>query len=424
MLFFIYSALFIIALPFILLTFLYKSRKEIGYRQRWRERFALTKPLQKQSVVIHAASVGEVLLVVPLVKQLLAQFPNVPITITTFTPGGSERVQALFGNLVQHCYLPFDLPFLMKRFLQQLQPQCFIIVETELWFNLLQQINNRHIPLFLINARLSDKSAKHYACLRHSLMPIWQAFTHIAAQDELSAERYQRLGVDKNKISCSGNLKFDLTVSDEEIADDRQQKMTMLQQRPVWIAASTHEGEETMMLQAHQQLLQQYPNLLLILVPRHSARFAEVEKLLRQRQFCYQKRSIGAPIDPQTTVLLGDTMGELLKLYALADIAVVGGSFIVRGGHNPLEPLLFKLPVITGQYLFNFRQIYQNLRAVGGVMVIENSVSALVQQISVLLTNPQKAEQYGQNGYRILQQNRGALQRILNILLPYLSEKK
>ena len=202
MLFFIYSALFIIALPFILLTFLYKSRKEIGYRQRWRERFALTKPLQKQSVVIHAASVGEVLLVAPLVKQLLAQFPNVPITITTFTPGGSERVQALFGNLVQHCYLPFDLPFLMKRFLQQLQPRCFIIVETELWFNLLQQIKNRHIPLFLINARLSDKSAKHYAYLRRSLMPIWQAFTHIAAQDELSAERYQRLGVDKNKISC------------------------------------------------------------------------------------------------------------------------------------------------------------------------------------------------------------------------------
>src|SRR5699024_8453183 len=147
MLFFIYSALFIIALPFILLTFLYKSRKEIGYRQRWHERFALTKPLQKQSVVIHAASVGEVLLVAPLVKQLLAQFPNVPITITTFTPGGSERVQALFGNLVQHCYLPFDLPFLMKLFLQQLQPQCFIIVETELWFNLLQQIKTRHIPL-------------------------------------------------------------------------------------------------------------------------------------------------------------------------------------------------------------------------------------------------------------------------------------
>ncbi|KGQ37436.1 lipid IV(A) 3-deoxy-D-manno-octulosonic acid transferase [Gallibacterium genomosp. 1] len=424
MLFFIYNVLFIIALPFILLTFLYKSRKEIGYRQRWRERFALTKSLQKQSVVIHAASVGEVLLVTPLVKQLLAQFPNVPITITTFTPGGSERVQALFSNRVQHCYLPFDLPFLMKRFLQQFQPQCFIIVETELWFNLLQQIKNHHIPLFLINARLSDKSAKHYAYLRHSLMPIWQAFTHISAQDELSVERYQRLGVDKSKISCSGNLKFDLTVSDEEIADYRQQKIAMLQQRPVWIAASTHEGEETMVLKAHQQLLQRYPNLLLILVPRHSARFTEVEKLLRQQQFCYQKRSLGELIVSQTTVLLGDTMGELLKLYALADIAFIGGSFIERGGHNPLEPLLFKLPVISGKHMFNFQQIYQKLIEAEGVIVIENSIPALVQQISALLTNPQKAEQYGQNGYHILQQNRGALQRTLNILLPYLSEKK
>lgn len=419
----IYTLLFFLLLPFILLLFLVKSRKEKGYRQRWAERFALFKvPLQKKSIVIHAASVGEVLLIAPLIRQILVQYPSTRLTITTFTPGGSDQVKSLFGEQVQHCYLPFDLPLLMKRFLQQLQPKAFIIVETELWFNLLHQLRITQIPTLLINARLSAKSAKHYRYFQAALTNVWQGFTAVAAQDELSAMRYRDLGVPAEKVSCTGNLKFDLNLSDEVIATYRQQKQQMFNDRPVWIAGSTHAGEEKLILEVHQQLLATYPNLLLILVPRHSARFAEVEALVQNSGLSYQKRSEGGIISADTQVMLGDTMGELLKLYALADLAFVGGSLIERGGHNPLEPLLFKIPVISGQYTFNFKQIYQQLTLIQAVMIVESSVTSLALALSLLLADPEAVKQYGEKGFSFLQQNRGALQQTLALLKPYLSE--
>ncbi|OBX09889.1 3-deoxy-D-manno-octulosonic acid transferase [Gallibacterium genomosp. 3] len=419
----IYTLLFFLLLPFILLLFLVKSRKEKGYRQRWAERFSLFKvPLQENSIVIHAASVGEVLLIAPLIRQILAQYPSTRLTITTFTPGGSDQVKSLFGEQVQHCYLPFDLPLLMKRFLQQLQPKAFIIVETELWFNLLHQLRIAQIPTLLINARLSAKSAKHYRYFQAALTEVWQGFTAVAAQDELSAMRYRDLGVPAEKVSCTGNLKFDLNLSDEVIATYRQQKQQMFNDRPVWIAGSTHAGEEKLILEVHQQLLATYPSLLLILVPRHSARFAEVEALVRNSELSYQKRSEGGIISADTQVMLGDTMGELLKLYALADIAFVGGSLIERGGHNPLEPLLFKIPVISGQYTFNFKQIYQQLTLIQAVMIVESSVTSLALALSLLLADPEAVKQYGEKGFSFLQQNRGALQQTLALLKPYLSE--
>ncbi|MFC0309432.1 lipid IV(A) 3-deoxy-D-manno-octulosonic acid transferase [Gallibacterium trehalosifermentans] len=421
----LYTILLYLLLPVVLALFGWKSRKEIGYRQRWRERFACwQQALQPNSVVIHAASVGEVLLVAPLIRQLLAQYPATPLTITTFTPGGSDQVHTLFGKQVQHCYLPFDLPFLMRRFITQLQPRAFIIVETELWFNLLHQLRLQKIPTLLINARLSAKSAKHYQYFSAGLTEVWQGLTAVAAQDQLSAERYQALGVPKDKVLCTGNLKFDLVLSDQEIEEYRAAKKHLIGERPVWIAGSTHAGEETLILAAHQRLLATYPDLLLILVPRHSARFSEVENLLQANSLHYQKRSECQYIEPMTQVLLGDTMGELLKLYALADIAFVGGSLIERGGHNPLEPLLFKMPVVTGKYTFNFKQIYSTLVSLSAVLVVESAVDDLTATITTLLVDSVKASQYGEQGFAFLQQNRGALQRTLTLLTPYLSEKK
>ncbi|MFC0323767.1 lipid IV(A) 3-deoxy-D-manno-octulosonic acid transferase [Gallibacterium melopsittaci] len=421
----LYTLLLYLLLPIVLVLFGWKSRKEIGYRQRWRERFACWRDvLRPNSIVIHAASVGEVLLVVPLIRQLLAQYPATPLTITTFTPGGSDQVRTLFGKQVQHCYLPFDLPFLMRRFITQLQPRAFIIVETELWFNLLHQLRLQNIPTLLINARLSAKSAKHYQYFSAGLTEVWQGLTTVAAQDQLSAERYQGLGVPKDKVLCTGNLKFDLALSDQEIEDYRAAKKQLIGERPVWIAGSTHAGEETLILAAHQRLLAAYPDLLLILVPRHSARFNEVENLLQINSLHYQKRSECQYIEPTTQVLFGDTMGELLKLYALADIAFVGGSLIERGGHNPLEPLLFKIPVVTGKYTFNFKQIYSTLVSLSAVLVVESAVDDLTATITTLLADSVKASQYGEQGFAFLQQNRGALRRTLTLLTPYLSEKK
>lgn len=418
----VYTVLLYLLLPFVLVLFFWKSRKEIGYRQRWQERFARFQPMQSGGIVIHAASVGEVLLIAPLVRQIFAKYPNTPLTITTFTPGGSDQVKKLFGDQVQHCYLPFDLPPLVQRFVTTLQPKAFIIVETELWFNLLYQLRNQQIPTLLINARLSAKSAQHYRYFQASLKEVWQGIASVAAQDELSAERYRQLGVAKDKVICTGNLKFDLNLSDQEITQYRQQKQLLLADRPVWIAGSTHAGEEELILSAHQQLLKAYPDLLLILVPRHSARFAEVENLLQQQPLNYQKRSQKQAIATTTQVLLGDTMGELLQLYALADIAFIGGSLIARGGHNPLEPLLFKIPVISGRYIFNFKQIYQQLVANNSVDLIDSSIEALQQQVSFYLSQPKLAAQHGEQGYLFLQQNRGALQKTLHILADYLGK--
>lgn len=418
----LYTLLLYLLLPFVLLLFFFKGSKEIGYRQRWGERFACIKNLQKKSVIIHAASVGEVLLIAPLVRQILAKYPNTTFTITTFTPGGSDQVKKLFGDQVQHCYLPFDLPPLVRRFITILQPKAFIIVETELWFNLLYQLRCQQIPTLLINARLSAKSAKHYRYFQASLKEVWQGIDAVAAQDELSAERYRQLGVANDKVVCTGNLKFDLNLSDQEITQYRQQKQLLLADRPVWIAGSTHAGEEALILAAHRQLLESYPNLLLILVPRHSARFTEVENLLQQQQFNYQTRSQTQSVAATTQVLFGDTMGELLKLYALADIAFVGGSLIERGGHNPLEPLLFQLPVISGKHIFNFKQIYEKLAELEGVALVESNIESLQQQVALYLSQPAIAEHYGKQGFSFLQQNRGALQRTLHLLDVYLGE--
>ncbi|MDH2999114.1 3-deoxy-D-manno-octulosonic acid transferase [Pasteurellaceae bacterium LFhippo2] len=422
----LYTALSYFIQPFILLLMLKKGFKQAGYRKRLWERYgcydSLTPP-KPNGIVVHAASVGEVIAATPLIKAIQAKYPDLAITVTTVTPTGSARVKAAFGKSVSHFYLPYDLPDVIRRFICFVQPKAFIVIETELWPNLIREMTKSNVPFIIANARLSPRSAKRYGWIKPQISNMLNEIKLIMAQDQVSADRYLGLGFPAERLINTGNLKFDLEISDEQrekITNTRQQ--LKLANRPVWIAGSTHEGEEKIILEAHQRLLKTYKDLVLILVPRHPERFDSVENLIKSMDISYVKRSAKQAIQRNTQVMLGDTMGEMMILYGLAQIAFVGGSLVKLGGHNPLEPIAFELPVISGVYTYNFPEVFEKLRTVQGVIEIENSCDNLVEAVELLLTDKEKKQQISQAGYEVLQENQGALARHLDILAPYLEK--
>lgn len=420
----IYTLLSYIIQPLILLLMWQRGRKQPEYRQRLAERYGCydrMKPPQPNGIVIHAASVGEVIAATPLIKALQLRYPELPMTVTTVTPTGSARVKAAFGETVSHLYLPYDLPDAVKRFLDFVQPKLVVVIETELWPNLIHQIDQRQIPFVIVNARLSPRSAKRYGWIKSQLKEMWQEVDLILAQDAVSAERYIALGFDSQKLINTGNLKFDLEITPElrqKVSETREQ--LGITNRPVWIAGSTHEGEEKLILEAHQQLLECYPNLLLILVPRHPERFKNVEELLKKQQIPYCKRSDSVKVLQNTQVLFGDTMGEMMLLYGLAQIAFVGGSLVKHGGHNPLEPIAFELPVISGIHTFNFPEVFSKLREMNGVVEIQTDKNAVVEAVNYFLERPELSKKISQAGFDVLKENQGALASTLKLLARYL----
>lgn len=428
MLRFCYTFLAYLIQPLLLLMMWRRGLKLPAYRQRLKERYgfygnaAAPKP---QGIVIHSASVGEVIAATPLIKTIQEKYPELPITITTVTPTGSARVKAAFGQTVSHFYLPYDLPFANRRFLNFVQPKLFIVIETELWPNLIRQMTVNRIPFVIANARLSPRSAKRYGWIRHSVKNMLNEISLILAQDNVSADRYISLGFPEKKLINTGNLKYDLVITDKQ-RQNIVEAATALQinQRPVWIAGSTHEGEEKIVLDAHRKLLEKYPDLLLILVPRHPERFDSVETLLKKMAIPYVLRSAYQPLSQSTQVLLGDTMGEMMLLYGLAQVAFVGGSLVRHGGHNPLEPIAFELPVISGIHTFNFPEVFAKLREVNGVIEIESQTDSLVNAVDYLLGHQAYGKAISQAGFAVLQENQGALQRHLDLLTPYIENEK
>lgn len=403
-----------------------RSLKQPEYRRRLNERYAFyleqSQP-KPQGILIHAASVGEVMAVIPLVKRIQANYPNLAITFTTVTPTGSERVKKAFGDSISHFYLPYDLPCTLKRFLNFIQPKAVIVVESELWPNFIHQLKQRDIPLIVANARLSARSAKRYAKLGNITQHLFSSIRLVLAQDRFTTERYASLGFSAECLINVGNLKYDLEISGQQ--KELVQKMALvlkITHRPVWIAGSTHEGEEKIILDAHQQLLAKYPDLLLILVPRHPERFGVVENLLQKMEIPYAKRSDNQAISADTPVLLGDTMGEMMILYGLAQIAFVGGSLVKHGGHNPLEPIAFELPVISGHHTFNFPEVFSKLREVNGVIEVDSHSQALTDAVDYLLKNRELGAQISQAGFAVLRENQGALQRHLSLLAPFIEK--
>ena len=419
-----YTLLTYLIQPIILLLMWYRGRKLPEYRQRLAERYGFYGKLvapQANGIVIHAASVGEVIAATPLIRAIQVKYPTLPITVTTVTPTGSARVKSAFGDQVSHFYLPYDLPDAINRFLDFVKPKLFVVIETELWPNLIHQIHKKHIPFVIANARLSSRSVKRYGLIKSYLAEMLSEIDLILAQDEVSAERYIQLGFDRKHLINTGNLKFDLEITPEL----RQQVLNAhkelgIDYRPMWIAGSTHEGEEKMVLEAHRKLLQAYPDLLLILVPRHPERFDDVENLLKKMQIPYIKRSEKQPFLQNTQVLLGDTMGEMMVLYGLAQIAFVGGSLVRHGGHNPLEPIAFELPVISGHHTFNFPEVFTKLRNVNGVIEVQSDVQDLANAVNYFLEHPELGKKISQAGFDVLKENQGALKRHLDLLSPYL----
>lgn len=410
--------------PIILLFMLIRSLKSPQYRQRLGERYGCyshIRPPKPNGIIIHASSVGEVIAATPLVKRIQQQYPDLPITFTTVTPTGSDRVISAFGHQVNHLYLPYDLPFVIRRFIDFVQPKLCIVIETEIWPNLIRQLRLHHIPFIIANARLSPRSAKRYGWVKGRFQNILKDIELIAPQDQISGNRYLTLGYPKEKLKLTGNIKYDLTIS-HRLQEKINGLKTLWNDRLVWVAGSTHEGEDDIILQTHQQLLAQYPNLLLILVPRHPERFNAVAELIEKMGFHYCRRSKNILPNPNIQVVLGDTMGELMLLYGLADVAFVGGSLVKHGGHNPLEPLAFKCPIISGQYTFNFPEIFEQLLSVQGVIEVNSDVQSLKSAVDFLLNSEEKRHQYGEAGFKVLMENRGALDRLLQLLQPYLEQ--
>ncbi|MGI9289067.1 MAG: lipid IV(A) 3-deoxy-D-manno-octulosonic acid transferase [Pseudomonadales bacterium] len=419
----LYSLLLYLSVPLILLRLLWRARKAPDYRRRIGERFGLgLTVLQAGGIWIHAVSVGETLAALPLIKKLQAEYPQRRIIVTTMTPTGSAQVRRSFGDSVTHVYAPYDLPFAVRRFLDAMRPEILLIIETELWPNILHCSAQRGTPILLMNARLSQNSAQGYARLGRLTRTMLRNLTFICAQNAADAKRFTNLGLASDRITVTGSIKFDVHFDQALRAQAEQVRAQWSagEQRRIWIAASTHHGEDAIVVAAQQQLLLQFPDLLLVIVPRHPERFDAVYELCQASGIIVQRRSRVKDLDKETRILLADTMGELSLLFGACDIAFVGGSLVPTGGHNLIEPAAWGLPVICGPHLFNFTDVARALAEQGGLTIVQDE-RQLSMQLKLLLNDAEMHQQAGVSNRRVVEQNRGALQRQFETVQRYLS---
>ncbi|VAX10790.1 3-deoxy-D-manno-octulosonic acid transferase [hydrothermal vent metagenome] len=412
----IYTALLTIALPIILLRLLWRSLKAPGYRERWQERLGLFKPFDVTNTIwIHAVSVGEVQAVVPLIKQLQEHHPDQPIVITTTTPTGSQRVKELFGDDLFHVYAPYDLPLIIERFIERAKPRMMVLIETEIWPNLLAICKQHGIPSLLANARLSKRSATGYARLGKFTRQTFGNITQVAAQAAMDAKHFADLGVSPDRIKVTGSIKFDARLPRSLNEQAEVIRRTWGHDRSVWVAASTHEGEDEQVLDAHARIRNQIPGTLLVLVPRHPERFDSAAVLCRKRGLNLVRRSEQKNCTPDTTVFLGDSIGELPVFLAGADVAFMGGSLVQHGGHNMLEPAALGVPVVFGPHNFNFAAISELLLEEEAALRVQ-SAEELSTVVEGWLGDAIERSLVGENGRRVVEQNRGALQKLVELI--------
>lgn len=417
----LYSFTLWLCLPIVLLYFFWRSRKDPAYRHRLTERFGrgLAKyGFSTGGIVVHAVSVGEVIAAIPLIQQLQQRYPSLPITVTCTTPTGTATLRQRLGQSVQHCYLPLDYTLAVRRFLKILQPRLLIIMETELWPNLLAQCERQSIPVVIVNARLSARSAKGYRRVAALSRPILQHIRLLLTQDAASARRFRALGY-QGTLAVTGNLKFELAIPTSTAALVERFRAS-LANRLVWVAASTHAGEDEQLLSLYPHLKQQFPNLLLLLVPRHPERFEQVAELVQQAKLTLWRRSSDTELDANVDIALGDSMGELLAWYQLADLVFIGGSLIPRGGHNPLEAICFAKAVQTGPHIFNFKEAYRQLQQQDAVCLVHNT-QELMTQTQVLLAAPHQRHALGQRAHAFFAQQQGATTRTLAAIAAILT---
>jgi len=408
--------------PLVLLRLFLLGSKNLAYRQRWKERFGFLSwnKVDNPVIWIHAVSVGEVNAAIPIINNLLANFPSHLVLVTTVTPTGADAVVKQFGNNVRHCYLPYDLPFSVKKILNVVNPSLLIIMETEIWPNLYQACKHLKIPILLINARLSRQSAKRYQLVSKLMRETLLLVEIIAAQTKSDADRFVSFGAVCEKVFVTGNLKFDINIPPSIKEQAQSLKRYFSANRPIWIAASTHDGEDEIILNAHVNIMKEYPDAILIIAPRHPERSDKIESLCNNRGLNFVKRSNQKNFTDDHTVYLLDTLGELLLHYAASQVAFVGGSLVNTGGQNMMEPASLGLPVITGPHTFNFTEITELLAAQDALIRVADE-QQLKQEVCILLADANERHHRGEIGREVVQSNKGNILGLMKIIKPYLS---
>lgn len=421
-----YTLLFILILPAVLIRLWIRGRQAPAYRKRLAERFGMVNfPKQAQhGIWFHTVSVGEFIAAIPVIKAVMQRYPDVPIIITTTTPTGSEQVQTRFadelGKRVHHSYLPYDIPLFLNRFLNRTCPQLLVVLETELWPNLLHCAKQKQCKVMVANARLSEKSAKGYGKFPNLSKAMLNNIDRLAVQNDKDAQRFKQLGMPAENMHVTGSIKFDLDVDPSIIEQGKQLRGHWGEQRPVVCVASTHEGEDEIALDAFKQLQKNRADALLVIVPRHPERFDRVADLIKRKGLSLQRRTQGAASE-DTQVMLVDTMGELLMFLAASQVCIMGGSFVSNGGHNPLEPAALSVPVIMGPSQFNFAVICEQLQAAGGMVTV--SESALASQLMDLISSDERLLSMGAQGFAVVEANRGAKQEVLALIQQQLPKQ-
>jgi 3-deoxy-D-manno-octulosonic-acid transferase len=415
----IYGVLTRVAAPAVFAATLLRAARDPAYRTHLGERFGLGRRTDAPSFWLHAVSVGEVSAAAALVRALRARHPGVPCVLTTATPTGRAQAARLFGTDVDVRFLPYDTPGAVRRFLTRIRPRAAIIMETELWPNLLRECGRRAVPVLFASARLAARSVPRYrrfgTLFSTALGRAW-----VAAQSAADAERFVALGADPARTRVVGNVKFDVRLGEQVAEKGRELRLRYLGARPVWTAGSTHEGEEELVLDAQAALGRAVPGALLVLVPRHPQRFEGVAALLERRGVIFDRRSRTEAVRAEAQVLLLDTMGELTAFYAAADAAFVGGSLVPAGGHNLLEPASLGVPAITGPHTQNGPEIARLLVEEGGALEVADG-TALAAVLARLLADPALRERMGASARRVVESHRGSVGRLLALIEPLLA---
>jgi 3-deoxy-D-manno-octulosonic-acid transferase len=411
----LYTFLMCLIAPVALVGLGWRARRRGDAPGRWRERLGLAPRIDGGVAAwVHAVSVGEVRAAAPVIAALVARHGEDGVLVTTLTTTGSEEVARAWGDRVRHCYIPFDLPPLMARFLKRVQPRVAVIMETELWPNAYAALHARGIPLVIANARLSPRSVRGYRRVGGFMRSVLAHTSMIAAQSAEDAERFLSLGAPR--VDVMGNVKFDVTAPQEMVDRGKALRQRIGTERPVWVAASTRDGEETAVVAAHQEVLSWHPEALLIIVPRHPQRFSSVARGLARSGLRWAAASEGSATSfDRCHILLGDTMGEMALYLAAADVAFVGGSLVEVGGHNILEPAALGLPVLFGPHMFNFIEARRLLMEAGAAHEVSGA-RELAAEVAALISSSDLRQRMGGAGRAALEANRGAVDRLMALL--------
>ncbi len=413
----VYTLLYTLALPLFFLRLCWRSLKDSRYRQRWPERLAYYPATRfandKPRIIFHMVSVGEVHAAIPLIRAYMKKNPEWDVVVTTMTVTGSARVIEIFSDSVQHCYLPYDTPAAVKRFLKALQPRVLVLMETELWPNLTHYAYQQGCRILLLNGRMSEKSLRQYRKYAIFTRRMLENLDTVGAQFKKDAKRFQCLGVPAHKLKIVGTMKFDQIIDAGQLEAGQAFRQELA--RPVWVAGSTREGEEFKVLRAFKQVREQIPELFLVLVPRHIERIAKVSRLLKEQEIDFVLRSSRQLPREKTAVLLGDSMGEMPFYYSCADLVFVGGSLVDSGGQNIIEPALLGRPILYGPSSYNFESVTELLRSAGALHQVDDE-AGLAQAALQLLQDKQVREAMAAVAQQVAGQEAGATERQLALI--------